>query len=185
MLSHPLTQDAEMRPLEPWNAEELHDCVERAREHLASWTVLASRVTDVSSARRLLQDYADRQAADSGRYFGIWWDESLAGGALFRVFDTRSASCEVGAWLVPQAQGHGLATLALRHMLDWAFLTREMRRAELRASPENAHGVGIAVRLGMTYQTTLRGSFPLNGVHHDTEVWAITAEGWQVQQSSG
>ncbi|MBB6170062.1 RimJ/RimL family protein N-acetyltransferase [Nocardiopsis mwathae] len=183
MLSHQLGRNAELRPLEPWNAEELFDCVECAREHLTPWTVLAARVTDVFSARKLLQHYAARQAHDTGRYLGIWRDGALVGGALFRTFDTRSACCEVGAWLIPQAQGHGLATLALRHMLDWAFHSRGLRRSELRASPENPHGRGIAMRLGMAHQTTLRKSFLLNGIHHDTEVWAVTAENWQAQRS--
>ena len=67
MFTYWLDDEAELRPLEPWNAAELLTCVDSARAHLATWTHLAHRVVDLPSARRLLQDYADRQARDGGR----------------------------------------------------------------------------------------------------------------------
>jgi RimJ/RimL family protein N-acetyltransferase len=179
MFARRLGAGAELRPLEPWQAAELAACVDRARDDLARWTVLASRVVDVTSARQLLQQYADMQARDKGRYLGIWLDGVLVGGVLFRTFDTATGICEVGAWLAPEAQGQGLATEALRCMIDWAVGVRGMQRVELHASPANERGWSLAPRLGMTREAVLRSAFTLNGTRHDSEVWAILASEWR------
>jgi ribosomal-protein-serine acetyltransferase len=173
-----LADGAELRPLEPWQAAEFFASIDRMRAHLEPWIRLASVVTDEESARRFLQDYADRQARDEGRIYGIWIDGELAGGTLFRVFDTRAGVCEVGVWLAPEAGGRGLITTAARHMIDWAFGVRGMARVEWRTVPHNARSIAVAKRLGMTRDGVLRQDHVLNGARYDDEVWSLLAHEW-------
>ena len=98
-----LGDGAELRPLEPWQAEEFASHVDRVRDNLLPWIPFASRIYDVEGARELLQRFADLQANDEGRFYGIWVDGVLSGGALFRTFDPQSGVCEVGVWLAPGA----------------------------------------------------------------------------------
>ena len=65
---------------------------------------------DLPSARNTLQRYADLQARDAGRLYGIWLDGVLVGGTMFVSFDAASGNCEVGCWLEPAATGRGLVT---------------------------------------------------------------------------
>ena len=74
VLTHPLGDGAELRALEPWRAEEFAAHVAREREHLAPWLPWARSITDAAGARAFLQSYADRQAADEGRIYGLWVD---------------------------------------------------------------------------------------------------------------
>ncbi|MFJ4621607.1 GNAT family N-acetyltransferase [Streptomyces sp. NPDC088812] len=175
LFSHPLTENADLRPLEPWQAEEFCTYVDRVRSHLAPWLPWAHTVTDSESSRQFLQRYADQQAGDGGRIFGIWSDGELVGGALFRIFDTRSGVCELGVWLSPEAQGRGLVTRAARHLVDWALKERGMARVEWRVTPANIRSVAVAKRLGMRHEGTLREVFPFNGVRQDLEIWALLA----------
>jgi RimJ/RimL family protein N-acetyltransferase len=178
MFAHPLTDDAELRPLEPWHAEEFAAHADRSRAHLAPWLPWVEIIDDADSARRWLQDYADRQARDEGRIYGIWVGGVLSGGTLFRVFDTRSGVCEVGVWLAPEAEGRGLITKAARHMIGWAVAERGMTRVEWRTMPANERSIAVARRLGMKREGVLRESFRLRGTRHDTEVWALLADEW-------
>jgi ribosomal-protein-serine acetyltransferase len=178
MFAHPLADDAELRPLEPWHAEEFAAHAYRSRDHLAPWLPWVEIVNDPESARRWLQDYADRQARDEGRLYGIWVGGVLSGGTLFRVFHTRSGVCELGVWLAPEAEGRGLVTRAARHMIDWAVGERGMTRVEWRTIPANERSTAVARRLGMTREGVLRASFPLGGTLHDTVVWALLADEW-------
>ena len=57
-------EGAELRPIEPWQAEELLAHVERAREYAGPWVPFTVKVTDVESARAHLQHFAERQAAE-------------------------------------------------------------------------------------------------------------------------
>jgi ribosomal-protein-serine acetyltransferase len=179
MFAHPLTDDAELRPLEPWQADEFAAHVARARDHLAPWLPWAVVNDDPDKARVFLQDYADRLARDEGRLYGIWVDGVLSGGTLFRVFDTRAGVCEVGVWLGPEAEGRGLVTRAARHMIDWAVGVRGMTRVEWRTTPANERSLAVARRLGMHREGVLRSAFPFAGTRHDMEVWSLLAAEWQ------
>lgn len=88
MLTRAVTEGAELRALEPWRTPEFHAHIDAIRTHLEPWLPLAEVVTDEASARRFLQGYADGTAQDGKRIYGLWVDGELAGGALFRIFDT-------------------------------------------------------------------------------------------------
>jgi RimJ/RimL family protein N-acetyltransferase len=173
MLSLDLGGGAELRALEPWNAEEFAAHVERAREHLKPWIPFASRVVDAETARVLLERFAGLQVQDEGRIYGIWIDGVLSGGTLFKNFDARGAVCEIGVWLAPEAQGRGLIGKAARLMIDWAFGARGMHRVEWHTDPKNERSKAVAKRLGFTYEGTHRSDFVINGVRHDSEVWSL------------
>ncbi|MFC8125096.1 GNAT family N-acetyltransferase [Streptomyces sp. NPDC057302] len=179
MFAISLGEGAELRPIEPWQAQEFLTHVDRAREYAGPWVPLTALTTDLESARERLQSFADRQAADTGRLYGIWLDGTLVGGVLFRIFDTANESCEVGVWLEPSAAGRGLITKASRVVIDWAVDTRGMHRVEWLASSANDRSIAVAERLGMTRDGVLRESFVWQGVRHDMEVWSVLAPQWR------
>ncbi|MFG2002578.1 GNAT family N-acetyltransferase [Spirillospora sp. NPDC048911] len=176
MLGHVLAENAVLRALEPWQAEEFAAHVDVVRDDLLPWIPFARMVVDVDSARSFLQGYADRQAADGGRIYGIWVDGVLAGGVLFRVFNAEIGVCEVGVWLGAGARGRGLVTMAVRHMVDWAMNVRGMARVEWRCDPENANSRAAAKRLGFTHEATLRSTWIIEGERHDEEIWALVKD---------
>lgn len=178
MLSHPLADDAELRALEPWQAAEFAAYVERVRPHLAPWLPWATTVTGVDEARAFLQRYAERQARDEGRIYGIWVGGRLEGGLLFRTFDAANGECEIGVWISPEAGGRGLVTRAARHLIGWAFRDRGMGRVEWYCVPHNAPSIATAERLGMTHEGTLRQAFLFHGERQDAQVWSLLATEW-------
>ncbi|MFE3325500.1 GNAT family N-acetyltransferase [Streptomyces sp. NPDC059176] len=184
MFAIPLGEGAELRPIEPWQAEEFLDHIERAREYAGPWVPFTARATDVASARAVLQTYADKQAADTGRICAIRLDGTLVGGVLFRIFDTATESCEVGVWLEPSAAGRGLVTRACEHIIDWAVEERGMHRVEWLVSSLNQRSISVAKRLGMTRDGVLRESFPWQGIRHDMEVWSVLAPEWRERRTS-
>ena len=173
-----LGDGAVLRPLEPWQAGEFLAHMDRARETVDPWIPWASNSTDLESARTTLQRYADGQARDEMRIYGIWRDGVLVGGCMFVRFDTRSGVCEVGCWLEPAGTGRGLITRAVTHLLDWAFTVRGLHRAEWHCRPDNVASSNVARRLGMRHEATLRADFPWRGVRHDSEIWAVLAPEW-------
>ncbi|OEJ60634.1 GNAT family N-acetyltransferase [Streptomyces agglomeratus] len=170
---------AELRPLEPWNAEEFLAHMDRGREHIGRFVELPDHVTDLPSATSFLQRYADKAAADSGRLYGIWADGTLVGGVMFRIFDAAAGNCEAGCWLEPTSVGRGLITRALRLMIDWAVEERGMHRVEWVAGADNTASLNVARRLGMVREGVLRESYLYRGVRHDEEVWAVLAPEWR------
>ncbi|MER7695433.1 MULTISPECIES: GNAT family protein [unclassified Streptomyces] len=172
---------AELRPLEVWQAAEFLAHMDRARDVVDPWIPFASFATDLESATALLQRYAEKQAADTGRLYGIWLDGALVGGVLFRVFDAKSGNCEIGVWLESAAQGRGLVTRAAEHLIGWAVHERGMHRVEWVASAANTRSIAVAKRLGMTRDGVLRENYHYRGVRHDSEIWSVLAPEWRAR----
>ncbi|MEU2061520.1 GNAT family protein [Streptomyces sp. NPDC013455] len=180
-----LGDGAELRPLEVWHAGELLDNIDRGREFIGRHIGLADAVSDAAGAHAWLASYADKRAADAGGVHGIWLEDKLVGGLLFRVWDTPSGVCEAGCWLEPAAAGRGLVTRGLRVLLDWAFEERGMHRVEWRVSSANQPSINVARRLGMTREGVLRELSPHRGVRADIEIWAVLAPEWRAARERG
>lgn len=182
MFARALGDGAELRPLEPWQAEEFLAHMDRGRDFIGRYVGLPDATADLDAARRWLRSYADKAAADTGRLYGIWCEGRLVGGVLFRLFDAEAGTCEAGCWLEPAFAGRGLATRAARVLLDWAFRERGMHRVEWLVSTENTPSINIAKRLGMTREGVLRENYLYRGVRQDTEVWAVLAPEWRAAE---
>ncbi|MCB5163962.1 GNAT family N-acetyltransferase [Streptomyces bambusae] len=183
MFSLPLRDGARLSPLELHHAEEFAAHLDRAREHIRPW-VGASFVTEgVVGARGTLLRYAERQAADGARLFGIRdADGLLVGGVMFTAFDAAGGSCEVGCWLEPAAEGHGWVTDSCTLLVDWALAERGLHRAEWHCRADNGRSAAVAARLGMTLEGVHRETWPYDGVRYDSQVWAVLAPEWRAHR---
>jgi len=175
---------AELRPLEPWHAEEFFAHLERGREFINRFIPFGEKAVDLASTRDMLQRYADLRAADNASLHGLWLEGKLVGGVLFLNFDAENANCEVGCWLEPAGTGRGLVTRAMRILLDFAFEQRGMHRVEWIAAVENGASLNVARRLGMTREGVRRQSYPHHGVRLDLEVWSLLAPEYRAAHPS-
>ncbi|MEU0563012.1 GNAT family protein [Dactylosporangium sp. NPDC006015] len=186
MFNVALTEAAQLRPLEPWQAGEFLAHMDRARQTVDPWIPWAGVSTDLETARATLQRYADLAARDAGRLFGIWLDGTLVGGTMFVAFDAQAGTCEIGCWLEPAGQKRGLITMAVRVLIDWAVHTRGIHRVEWRCRTDNTASSAVARRLGMRRDGVLREVHPYKGIRHDLEIWSLLAsDGFSSDGPSG
>ncbi|MDG9718790.1 GNAT family protein [Streptomyces sp. DH24] len=186
MYAIPLGDDgAELRPLEPWHAEEFLAHLDRGREFINQFVPFGSTAKDVDGAREVLQRYADRRAADTGSLHGLWLEGRLVGGVLLLNFDAANGSCEAGCWLEPDATGRGLVTRAMRVLVDWAIEGRGIHRVEWVAAAGNEPSLNVARRLGMSRDGVRRDAHLHHGVRHDLEVWSVLAPEWRAARARG
>jgi RimJ/RimL family protein N-acetyltransferase len=92
---------------------------------------------------------------------------------MFVEFSATAGTCEIGCWLEPGAEGRGLITSACRVLLQWAFVTRGIHRAEWRCRADNARSSAVAQRLGMTFEGVLREAWKVGDTFHDKQVWSL------------
>ncbi|MET9862154.1 GNAT family protein [Streptomyces smyrnaeus] len=176
---------AELRPLEPWQAEEFLAHIERGREFIGAHVGLPDANKDLESARAFLRSYAEKAATDTGRIYGIWTaEDELVGGVLFRTMDVPQGNAEAGCWLEPSAVGKGLVTRAVRVIIDWAVEERGIHRVEWHVSAANEPSIAVARRLGMTKDGVLRESFLYRGKRADMEIWSVLAPEWRAARKA-
>ncbi|MGW7432196.1 GNAT family N-acetyltransferase [Streptomyces sp. NPDC054861] len=178
MFTLPLGDDARLGPLEPWQAPEFLAHIDRARASVDPWIPWASLSTDLESATATLRRYADRQAQDGGRIYGIWREGTLVGGVMFTRFDSPAGVSEIGCWTERAGEGRGLVTRACRVLIDWAFRERGMSRVEWWVAAGNTRSIAVARRLGMSRDGVLRRNFAYRGERQDSEVWSVLADEW-------
>ncbi|KKK05083.1 GNAT family N-acetyltransferase [Micromonospora sp. HK10] len=179
MFSLALTDDAELRPLQPWHSDQFLANLDRCREHIAPWVGASFVATDPESARRVLQNYADRWARDDGGIWGIWRGGTLVGGVMFVSLSTATGVAEAGCWLEPGAEGQGLVTRAARVIIDWAIRERGIHRVEWVTKAANARSIAVARRLGMSRDGVLREAAAGADGRADLEVWSVLAPEWK------
>ncbi|MET9435929.1 GNAT family protein [Streptomyces sp. NPDC006551] len=175
---------AELRPLEPWRAEEFLAHIDRGREFIGRHNGLPDVVKDLESSRAFLQAYAEKTAADTGRILGIWYDGGLVGAVILRTMDVAQGVAEAGCWLEPSAVGKGLVTRAVRVLVDWAVEERGIHRVEWVVSSGNEPSINVARRLGMTKEGVLRESYLYRGQRHDEEIWSVLAPHWRAGEAA-
>jgi ribosomal-protein-serine acetyltransferase len=179
MFKTSLGDGIELRPLTPESAEELLAHMDRGRAFIGRHVGLADAVSDMDGARRVLESFAKKAVEDTGRMWGIWVDEVLVGGVLFRTMDFRMETAEAGCWLEPSAVGRGLVTRAVTAIIDWAIEVRGIHRVDWWASTRNTASIAVAERLGMTKEGVARESYLHRGERHDMEVWSVLAPEWR------
>lgn len=176
--------DAELRPLAPWRAGEFLAHMDRARDFVGQNIALPDLVTDLHTSQAYLRAYANKEATDTGRIDGIWFDGQLVGGVLLRTMDVAQGTAEAGCWLEPSAVGNGLVTRATSVLLDWAIRTRGIHRVEWQVKATNEASIAVARRLGMSRDGVLRQSYLHRGERHDIEIWSILAPAWRANPSA-
>ena len=179
MFALSLTEDVELRPLEPWRAEEFLAHLDRARTHIAPWVSPSFLVDDLAGARAVLQRYADLWARDAGGIWGIWRRGTLVGGVMFVSFDAASGGCEAGCWLEPAGEGHGLVSRAVGRLVDWAVTgTRHPpRRVAHQAGQHPQHRHRPAARHASRRDAAPVYPGPAGRI--DIEVWSVLAPEWR------
>ncbi|MBV1853682.1 GNAT family N-acetyltransferase [Catellatospora sp. NEAU-YM18] len=185
MFALPLTATAQLRPLEPWHAEEFLANLDRCRDHIKPWVGASFVAEDLSQARNVLERYADRRTRDNGGIWGIWDCDRLVGGVMFVSLDAKQGVCEAGCWLEPGAEGQGLVTRAAELILDWAIGERGIQRVEWHTKAGNVRSIAVAKRLGMSRDAVLRSTDPDGlGGRTDSEIWSVLAHEWQARKAA-
>jgi len=102
-------------------------------------------------------------------------DDRFVGALMLHSCAWAHRRVEVGFWLTPPARGRGIATTALRLVLDWLFDAVAVERVELTALPGNDAVARIAAKLGFAYEGTLRQRNFERGRRVDVLMWSLLA----------
>ncbi|MFJ5553194.1 GNAT family N-acetyltransferase [Streptomyces sp. NPDC093225] len=179
MFAIDLADDAQLRPLEVWHAEEFLAHMDRGREFIGQYIAFPDRAVDLDGTREFLRTNAEKAANDSTRLFGIWIEGTLRGGVLFPVFDAAGGNAEVGCWMEPAGAGRGLITKACGVLIDHAVHVRGIHRLEWHVCTENEKSIAVAKRLGFTLEGVQRENYLHRGRRQSTEVWSLLAPEWR------
>ncbi|WP_295779703.1 GNAT family protein [uncultured Microbacterium sp.] len=105
-------------------------------------------------------------------------DDVVIGDLVLFHVDVAAGSAEIGWVMSPAASGRGLATEAVRALIDTAFEVYGLRRLVARIDPDNARSVALAERLGMRREAHFVEEDWFKGRWSDLLVYAVLAREW-------
>ena len=167
-----------LRLFEARHAEAFFQLTEAHRVHLHRWLPWVERIRSPDDAGAFIRQYLDRFARGEGLMAGIWVEDMLAGGIVYRRIDFTMGVAEIGYWLGTPYLGQGIATRACAAMVDYAFRELRLRRVEILCVPGNRASRAIPERLGFTKEGSLRQSAVMHGEPVDIVVYGLLAGDW-------
>jgi RimJ/RimL family protein N-acetyltransferase len=105
-------------------------------------------------------------------------DGAVIGDLVLFHLDAVSGTAEIGWVVSPSAAGRGLATEAVRALVDTAFQVYGLRRLVARIDAENARSIALAERVGMRREAHLVENEWFKGRWSDEVDYALLAREW-------
>jgi RimJ/RimL family protein N-acetyltransferase len=87
--------------------------------------------------------------------------------------DPVNPRANLGYWVRTSAKGRGVATEAVRRIVEWSFANTPLVRLEVVVSVENAPSLRVAEKAGAIREGVLRSRILLHGRMHDAVMFAF------------
>ena len=86
---------------------------------------------------------------------------------------------EIGYTLIPSERGKGYCTEAVKIMVDYLFLSKDIVRIQAHIDPRNVASQKVAERTGFKKEGTIRKCFFAKGEWRDMLLYSILREEWK------
>ncbi len=98
------------------------------------------------------------------------------GGCGLNQIDHVNHRANLGYWVRTSATGRGIATVAVRLLVDWAFRHTDLARLEVIISTRNPASIRVAEKAGAAREGLLRMRLLLHGVWHDAVLFSFVRD---------
>lgn len=160
--------------LRPWVEQDLRSVEQASKDPYivattsvpSPYTLVAGREWLKRQRRHLVEEtglpfcIANNQTDEALGFIGLWLRNLELGRAHF------------GYWVIPQARGRGVASLALRLLSTWAFENLEVARLELWVELWNIASQRVAERAGFMHEGVLHSYVEVDGTYRDVLMYA-------------
>lgn len=166
-----------LRPFTPADAADVHRLVgDREVAHTtaniphpypegAAEAWIASHAAGLASGRAIVYAITDRES-------GALW------GAIGMMLAPEHQRAELGYWIARAEWGKGLATEALRAVLEFAFTTLALERVDATFMTRNPASGRVMAKAGMRHEGLHRRFYKRDGRFEDIIRYAIMREEW-------
>jgi len=99
--------------------------------------------------------------------------------AHFYVLHVAGRQLEIGYSLVPNERGKGYCSEAVKTMVDYLFLSKDVKRVQAQTDPRNVASQKVLEKAGFRKEGILRKTFFTRGEWRDACVYGILREEWR------
>lgn len=151
-----IDQDLILVLLNETYAKSIFELIAKNRDYLRNWLPWVDGVNSAEDISQFLERVGEQYRAGNGPNYAIFYKTELAGIIGFHPVDWPNRNAEIGYWIGQEFTGMGLVTRAALLLFGIGFQTLKLNKIEIRCAAENLLSRGVAQRLGMIYEGTLR-----------------------------
>ncbi len=168
--------------LRPITLDDAEDIFEYARDstlkRYTTWQTHETLKDSVAFIRGVVRNYRQYQPAPWGVIHKD--DNKLIGTFGFCHLAPKYQRAMVGYVLAPKYWGQGLATEALKEIIDFGFNQLDLNRIEAICSDVNVPSSRVLEKAGMKMEGILDEYFPMNGEMRDGKSYRILRREWML-----
>ncbi|WP_435333157.1 GNAT family N-acetyltransferase [Haloarchaeobius sp. TZWWS8] len=167
-------QTVDLRPLE-------EDDLEFCRDELNDPRVRSSLGMCTPINMQQEENWFENQLCDddsSGLHLAISLDGEPVGVINAHYVDETNGNTTLGCWLGADFHGQGYGSDATRALLSYLFEERRLEAVRAEAFAFNEKSRGLLESVGMEQVARIPNWVFVDGEHHDTCVYVVTADQW-------
>ncbi|MEO1514092.1 MAG: GNAT family protein [Bacteroidota bacterium] len=168
-----------IRCYRPTDASLLKASVEESLEHLLPWMPWAKQEPEPLEKKvERLRKYRGEFDLGIDHTFGIFnQEENLLIGSTGLHTRLDETAREIGYWIHGQHLRKGFAVETVQALLKVGFEIEQLKRIEIRCSPDNLASQGVPKKLGFLHEGTLKNrTTGVNGQPRDVMIWTLFRE---------
>ncbi len=172
-----------IRPFRASDASNLQRSVLRSVGHVRPWLDWCTPHYVLSDAKSWIQQSESLwRQGQAFRWAIVAHEESQCGNkdilgcVEIKLPVPGSEVAEMGYWVARDATGQGACTQAAVQALQWAFAHLTLERVELLIQPANYANVGVAEKVGASFQELREGAVTYQGEPRTAACYAVTLE---------
>ena len=157
-----------IRPYRLDDAAALHEAAIESVSEVRPFMPWCRPDLTVGAARHWIEEQVSAFAAGKAFEFVIVApDGRFLGSCGLNQIDEMNHRANLGYWVRSSASGHGVATMAIEQLVQWAFGNTDLVRLEAVVSTQNAASLRAAEKSGAVREANLKKRLCLHGSWHD------------------
>jgi ribosomal-protein-serine acetyltransferase len=170
--------DISLRPYRLDDAVALHEAAIESVWEVRPFMPWCRPDLTVDEGRRWIEAQVSAFAAKKAFEFVILaLDGRFLGGCGLNQIDEENHRANLGYWVRSSATGRGIATAAVRQLVQWAFNNTSLVRLEVVVSTQNAASLRVAEKSGALSEGVLKKRLLLHGIWHDAVMLSFVRVG--------
>jgi ribosomal-protein-serine acetyltransferase len=163
-----------IRPYIEDDADALCEAVLESKVQLSPWLAWCHAQYSVEDSRSWISSRVKAFPAGHDYAFGIF-DEAnrLLGGCGLNKISEEERMANLGYWVRSSAICRGVASSAIRLLVEWAFMNTQLVRLEILVSTQNVPSQRAAEKAGAIREGVLRSRISRGGKSHDCVVYSF------------
>jgi len=160
------------------HVEAIFKAIDQNRQFLQKWIPFVDFTHKVNDTERFVRSILEKPTTRRDDVYVIWYNHEFGGLIGFKDQDRVNDKIEIGYWLIEKMTGHGIASAAVRKLVNLAFRNMEMNRVQIRCGVGNQKSAAIPHRLGFTLEGIERAGERHNHTYIDLEVYSLLKKEW-------